>query len=76
MVADKVARMLYSRQNCWFMSNNIPDFTELELHVVATALKERYSEDIDLQLADAEMQIDGCFLASAGDQFCHLQDGR
>jgi len=40
------------------MSNNIPDFTELELHVVATALKERYSEDIELQLADAEMQID------------------
>ena len=40
------------------MSNNIPDFTELELHVVAAALKERYSEDIDLQLADAEMQID------------------
>jgi len=40
------------------MTDNIPDFTEIELHVVATALKERYSEDIDLQLADAEMQID------------------
>ncbi len=40
------------------MSDNIPDFTEIELHVVATALKERYSEDIDLQLVEAEMQID------------------
>jgi len=40
------------------MSNNIPDFTKLELQVVATALRERYAEVIDLQLADAEMQID------------------
>ncbi len=40
------------------MTNNIPDFTEIELHVVATALKERYSEDFDLQLADAEIQAD------------------
>jgi hypothetical protein len=33
------------------MPNNIPDFTEIELHTAATALKERYSEEIELQLA-------------------------
>ncbi|MFW2438589.1 MAG: hypothetical protein ACN4GR_04385 [Arenicellales bacterium] len=40
------------------MSNNIPDLTKLELHGVAAALKERYSRDLDLLIADAEMQID------------------
>ena len=40
------------------MTNKIPDFTESELRVVTAALKERYGEEVESQLADAEMQID------------------
>lgn len=38
------------------MSNKIPDFTESELRVSATARIERYGEEVELQLADTEMQ--------------------
>ena len=39
------------------MSNKIPDFTESEIPVVATALKQRCGEEVELQFANAEIQI-------------------
>ncbi|MDH5649568.1 MAG: hypothetical protein OEY67_07910 [Gammaproteobacteria bacterium] len=36
----------------------IPDFTETELWTVRTTLKERYDQDIDIELADAEIRLD------------------
>ena len=38
------------------MTNKIPDFTEPELQIVATALIDRYGEEVETHLADAEMQ--------------------
>ena len=38
--------------------SQIPDFTESELWVVRTSLKERYGGDIDVELADAEIRLD------------------
>lgn len=40
------------------MNTNIPDFSEAELDVIATALKERYGKDVETHLADAEIQLD------------------
>lgn len=36
----------------------IPDFTETELWVLRTALKERYGQDVNIELADAEIRLD------------------
>ncbi len=35
----------------------IPDITETESWVVSTTLKERYANDIDLQIADSEIRL-------------------
>jgi len=37
---------------------SIPDYTESELWTVRNALKERYQQDIDLELADAQIMLD------------------
>ncbi len=37
----------------------IPDFTETELWVVQTTLKERYGKDIPIELAEAEVMLGG-----------------
>ncbi len=37
----------------------IPDFTETELWVVRTTLKERYGKDIPIELAEAEIMLGG-----------------
>ena len=37
--------------------NQIPDFTETELWVIRTTLKERYGKDIEIQLGDAELRL-------------------
>ena len=34
------------------------EFTEEEINVVKQTLKERYGEDIDIQLADVELRLD------------------
>ena len=39
------------------MTNVLPDFAGSQLRLVATTLKERYGEEMDTQLADAEMQF-------------------
>lgn len=36
----------------------IPDFTETELWIVRTTVKERYGEEVELQLAEAELRLD------------------
>lgn len=38
--------------------SKIPDFTETELWVVRTTLKERYGKEIGIELADAEIMLD------------------
>ena len=38
------------------MTNKIPDFTESELQIIATALKDRYGKEVETHLADAEME--------------------
>jgi len=35
----------------------IPDFTETEIWLVQSALKERYGKDVDVQLADGEIRL-------------------
>ena len=37
--------------------SNIPDITETEAWIVRTTLKERYNEDVELQLADADIRL-------------------
>lgn len=37
----------------------IPDFTETELWVVRTTLKERYGKDIPIELAEDEIMLGG-----------------
>jgi hypothetical protein len=39
--------------------NKIPDFTETELWAVRNTLKERYGKEIEPQLADSEVMLDG-----------------
>lgn len=36
----------------------IPDYTETELDMIRTLLKQRYKEDIEVHLADAEVRLD------------------
>lgn len=36
----------------------IPDFTETELWTIKSTLKERYGEDVETKLADAEIRLD------------------
>lgn len=38
--------------------NAIPDFTDTELWVIRTTLKERYGHDAELQFGDAELRLD------------------
>jgi len=35
----------------------IPDFTDSELWVVRTTLRERYGHDVEIQLADSELRV-------------------
>jgi len=39
--------------------NHIPDFTDNELWVVRSTLKERYGKEVEPQLADTEVMLDG-----------------
>jgi len=36
----------------------IPDFTETELWLIKNTLKERYGEDVTVELADSELRLD------------------
>jgi hypothetical protein len=36
---------------------NVPDFTENELWLIRTTLRERYGRDVDLELADVEVRV-------------------
>lgn len=38
--------------------NSVPDFTDTELWVIRSTLKERYGEEVEVQLADAELRLD------------------
>ena len=37
--------------------NSIPDFNDSELWIVQTTLKERYNQNVDIQLADSELRL-------------------
>ena len=37
--------------------NNIPDFEQIDLEVIHSALKKRYKHDVDVQLADSEVKL-------------------
>ncbi|EDN65875.1 conserved hypothetical protein [Beggiatoa sp. PS] len=38
--------------------STIPDFNSSELWMIRTTLKERYGQDIEIQLADSEVKLD------------------
>lgn len=40
-------------------TKGIPDFTDSELWVVRSTLKERYGKEIELQMADTEVALGG-----------------
>ncbi|HTY04140.1 MAG TPA: hypothetical protein VMC81_10470 [Rhodocyclaceae bacterium] len=40
------------------MAQTPPDFTDIEIKLVGQTLRERYGRDVDIQLAEAEVQLD------------------
>lgn len=40
------------------MNHSIPDFNHNELHLLHSTLKERYQQDVEIQLADSEIKLD------------------
>jgi hypothetical protein len=42
--------------------DTVPDFNSSELWVIRTTLKERYGQDIEIQLADSEVKLDSSHL--------------
>lgn len=38
--------------------SQVPDFTDSELWIIRTTLKERYGKDVETQLADVELRLD------------------
>lgn len=46
------------------MGQSIPDFSEQQVSAVQQLVNERYKEDVELHLADSEMQIDSAILGT------------
>jgi len=40
------------------MSTTIPDFTEREKQLIKQCLRERYGQDVPIEVADAELMLD------------------